>query len=78
MSVDITESINQVNVSADNNQTVEVITAGPQGATFSSSTKTLDDSARVDGSVIYYDSTAAEYKADNLQTILTLVDGGNF
>ena len=78
MSVDITESINQVNVSAENSQTIEVVTAGSQGATFSSSTKTLDDSARVNGSVIYYDSTAAEYKADNLQTILTLVDGGNF
>lgn len=73
MSVDITESINQVNVSSDSNQTVEVITAGPQGPGID-----LNDSAKVDGSVVYYDSTAAEFKADNLQTILTLVDGGNF
>jgi len=73
MSVDITETVNQVNILADNNQTVEVITAGPQGPGIN-----LDESARVDGSVVYYDSTAAQFKADNLQTILTLVDGGNF
>lgn len=73
MTVDITETVNQVNVSADNTQTVEVITAGPQGPGFN-----LDESAKVDKSVIYYDSTAATFKADNLQTILTLVDGGNF
>ena len=33
---------------------------------------------KVDGSVVYYDSTSAKFKADATTTKLTLVDGGNF
>ena len=58
--------------------TVEVKTAGPQGPTFSSSGKTLNDDNKVDGSVVYYDSTSATFKADSTTTKLTLVNGGNF
>ena len=58
--------------------TVEVTTAGPQGATFSSSGTTLNDSAKVDGSVLYYDDSSGTFKADTTTTKLTLVNGGNF
>ena len=58
--------------------TVEVTTAGPQGPTFSSSGTTLNDSAKVDGSVLYYDDSSGTFKADTTTTKLTLVNGGNF
>ena len=58
--------------------TVEVTTAGPQGPSFSTSNTSLDDSSKVDGSVVYYDSTSATFKADTTTTKLTLVNGGNF
>ena len=55
--------------------TVEITTVGPQGPGFD---LTLDHSAKVDGSVLYYDSTSGNFKADTTTTKLTLVDGGNF
>tara|TARA_R100000353_G_scaffold40058_1_gene31823 strand:+ start:5661 stop:5885 length:225 start_codon:yes stop_codon:yes gene_type:complete len=58
--------------------TVEVTTAGPQGPTFSSSGATLDDSAKVNDSVVYFDSSSGTFKADATTTKLTLVNGGNF
>ena len=54
--------------------TVEVTTQGPQGPVGFD----LDETAKVDGSVIYYDSSSAKFKADATTTKLTLVDGGNF
>tara|TARA_R100001086_G_scaffold198765_1_gene115053 strand:+ start:306 stop:518 length:213 start_codon:yes stop_codon:yes gene_type:complete len=54
--------------------TVEISTVGPQGpAGFE-----LVDTDKVDGSVIYYDSSSAKFKADATTTKLTLVNGGNF
>ncbi len=58
--------------------TVELTTTGPQGPTFSSSGATLDDSAKVNDSVVYFDSSSGTFKADATTTKLTLVDGGNF
>jgi hypothetical protein len=58
--------------------TVEVTTVGPQGPTFSSSGATLDDSSKVNDSVVYFDSSSGTFKADATTTKLTLVDGGNF
>ena len=58
--------------------TVEITTAGPQGPSFASSGTTLDDSSKVDGSVLYYDNSSGTFKADSTTTKLTLVDGGNF
>ena len=58
--------------------TVEVTTQGPQGPTFSTSGATLDDSAKVNDSIVYFDSTSGTFKADATTTKLTLVDGGNF
>ena len=58
--------------------TVEVTTAGPQGPTFSSSGATLNDSSKVDGSVVFFDSSSGTFKADQTRTVENLVDGGNF
>tara|TARA_R100000781_G_C4042836_1_gene114617 strand:- start:374 stop:598 length:225 start_codon:yes stop_codon:yes gene_type:complete len=72
-------SPNQVVVSQVSDvTTVEITTAGPQGPSGSISGVTFDTSAKVDGSVIYYDSSSDTFKADNTTTKLTLVDGGNF
>ena len=74
-SVNVTETKNTVTVSGEGAATVvTVTTAGPQGA------KGLDlvDSAKVDKSVVYYDSASGKYKADDTWTINTIVLGGNF
>ena len=55
--------------------TVEIATQGPQGPAGSF---TLTDSAKVDKSIIYYDSSAGTYKADDTWTVSTLVFGGDF
>jgi hypothetical protein len=58
--------------------TVELTTAGPQGPSFAVSGATMDDSAKVNDSVVYFDSSSGTFKADATTTKLTLVDGGNF
>ena len=73
-SVNVTELKNTVTVN-EGDSTVETIAvqgpAGPKGLD-------LDESAKVDGSVVYYDQSSAKFKADATTTKLTLVDGGNF
>ena len=44
----------------------------------SSSDFVLDQSAKADGSVIYYSSSASKFKADTTQTLSKIVDGGSF
>lgn len=53
---------------------VDVTTKGPQGE------KGLElvETGKVDGSIVYYSSDESTFKADSSQTLLTLVDGGNF
>ena len=58
--------------------TVELTTQGPQGPSFASSGTTMNDSSKVDGSVVFFDSSSGTFKADSTTTKLTLVDGGNF
>ncbi len=58
--------------------TVEITTQGPQGPSGSISGLTFDVSAKVDGSILYYDTTSDNFKADTTTTKRTLVDGGNF
>ena len=71
--VNITQTKNTVTVNGET-RVVTVQTRGPQGA----KGLDLDESARVDGSIIYYDASAQKFKADALETKLTLLDGGNF
>ena len=58
--------------------TVELTTQGPQGPAFAATGTTLDDSAKVDDSIVYFDQSSGTFKADATTTKLTLVDGGNF
>ena len=58
--------------------TVELTTQGPQGPAFATTGTTLDDSNKVDGSVVFFDQSSGTFKADSTTTKLTLVDGGNF
>ena len=77
--VTVNEETNSVTVQQGSTSIVEVVTAGPQGQEGPvASGFDFDGSAKIDKSVVYYDSTSAQFKADATQTILTLVDGGNF
>jgi len=83
--VNVSTTSNSVVVSGDASSTVVTVpqtsvvtafTAGPQGpagAGFS-----VDSSAKVDKSIVYYDSGASIFKADAVWTTTTLTDGGNF
>tara|TARA_R100000773_G_scaffold7806_1_gene7677 strand:- start:329 stop:556 length:228 start_codon:yes stop_codon:yes gene_type:complete len=73
-SVNVTTTKNTVTVNEGDTTVVSVTTAGPQGPKGIE----LDETAKVNGSVIYYDQSSAKFKADATTTKLTLVDGGNF
>ncbi len=73
-SVNITTTKNTVTVNEGDTTVVSVTTAGPQGP----KGLELDETAKVNGSVIYYDQSSAKFKADATTTKLTLVDGGSF
>jgi len=74
--VTVTDSSGSTVVEAPVTTVVTASTVGPQGA--SGAGFVLDGSAKVDTSVIYYDSASGEYKADSTWTVSTLVLGGNF
>jgi len=80
-SVNITTQKNTVTVNGETS-VVTITTAGPQGpqgpAGDAGSGFSLDSTNKVNGSVIYYDSSSATFKADTTTTKLTLVNGGNF
>ena len=73
-SVNITTLKNTVTVNEGDTTVVNVVTQGPQGPKGID----LDETSKVDGSVVYYDASSAKFKADATTTKLTLVDGGNF
>ena len=77
-SVNITTTENTITVNEGDATVITVATQGPQGPTFSSSGATLNDSSKVDGSVVFFDSSSGTFKADSTTTKLTLVNGGNF
>ena len=76
-SVNITTTKNTVTVNGDTN-VVTVATRGPQGPAFAATGTSLDDSNKVNDSIVYFDSSSGTFKADATTTKLTLVDGGNF
>ena len=76
--VNVSTTKNTVTVNEGDATVVTVATQGPQGPTFSSSGTTLNDSSKVDGSVVFFDSSSGTFKADATTTKLTLVNGGNF
>jgi|TARA_R100000278_G_scaffold4746_1_gene7798 hypothetical protein len=71
--INITQNKNTVTVNGET-RVVTVKVQGPQGP----KGLDLDELNKVDGSVVYYDSTSAKFKADATTTKLTLVNGGNF
>ena len=75
--VSITTEKNTVTVNGETN-VVTVATQGPQVTQFSTSCVNLNDSNKVNNSVVYFDSTSGTFKADQTRTVENLVDGGNF
>ena len=71
--INITQNKNTVTVNGET-RVVTVKVAGPQGP----KGLDLDETSKVDGSVVYYDASSAKLKADASTTKLTLVNGGNF
>jgi hypothetical protein len=77
--VEVTEGGTTVSVPSSVVATVEAVTAGPQGAKGDAGSGfPLEASAKVNKSVIYYDSAAETFKADATWTTSTLTFGGNF
>lgn len=64
--------------------TVEVVTAGPQGAagvggsTALSGLSDVDVSQKVDKSVLYFDASGAKWLGNDVNTLITITDGGHF
>ena len=77
-SVNITTTKNTVTVNEGDTTVVTVTSTGPQGPSFAVTGTTMDDSGKVNDSVVYFDSSSGTFKADATTTKLTLVDGGNF
>tara|TARA_R110002050_G_C8507316_1_gene476231 strand:+ start:55 stop:315 length:261 start_codon:yes stop_codon:yes gene_type:complete len=74
--VTITENGSSTVVQNPVTTTVTATTAGPQGP--AGSNFTLNQTAKINQSVIYYDSASGEYRADDTWTIKTIVKGGDF
>ena len=77
-SVNITSTNNTVTVNEGDTTVVTVATQGPSGPAFTTSGATLDDTAKVNNSIVYFDSSSGTFKADQTRTVENLVDGGNF
>ena len=75
--VSITTEKNTVTVNGDTN-VVTVATRGPQGPQFSTTGTNLNDSNKVNNSVVYFDQSSGTFKADQTRTVENLVDGGYF
>tara|TARA_R100001163_G_C4940824_1_gene112742 strand:+ start:348 stop:593 length:246 start_codon:yes stop_codon:yes gene_type:complete len=78
--INITQNKNTVTVNGET-RVVTVKTQGPQGIQGIQGPAggfVVNETNKVDGSVVYYDSSSATFKADATTTKLTLVDGGNF
>jgi|TARA_R100001163_G_scaffold43125_1_gene32537 hypothetical protein len=74
--VNVTTQKNTVTVNTSGQlTTVTATTAGPQGPPGDFG---LNQSSKVDKSVIYYDQSADIFKADAVYTAETLTDGGSF
>ena len=75
----VTESGTTTVVESPTTTTVTATTAGTQGPQGAAGLNlTLNQTAKVDKSVVYYDSASGEFRADDTWTIETVVLGGNF
>ena len=77
----INEETNAITITAPPPSPVlEFFGEGPQGVIGPQGEKgiNLDETAKIDGSVVYYDAASAKFKADATVTRTLLSDGGNF
>ena len=79
---EVENTITTVTKEAENTITT-IVAQGPQGppgppGAQAGSGLTVDDAAKIDKSVVYYDAATASYKANAIWTISTIVDGANF
>ena len=77
-SVIVNETTNTVTVNKGESTVIDVVTQGPQGESFSTTGTNLNDSNKVNNSVVYFDQSSGTFKADATRTVENLVDGGNF
>lgn len=77
-SVNITTTKNTVTVNEGDATVVTVATQGPQGPAFAATGTSLDDSSKVNNSLVYFSSASGTFKADATRTVENLVDGGNY
>lgn len=75
-SVNVTTDGKTVVVEDTATNTVSITTTGPQGPTAAGFV--FNGDAKINDSVVYFDSSAGEFKADATTTKLSLVEGGNF
>ena len=75
--VSVNEQTNTVTVNGGSS-VVEVATQGPQGPAFAATGTSLNDSAKVNNSVVYFSESDGTFKADATRTVENLVDGGSF
>jgi len=75
--INITQNKNTITVNGET-RVVTVKTAGPQGPQGAGLGITLDHSAKVDNSVMYYQASSGKLILDDNVTKLKLVNGGNF
>ena len=71
--INIATTKNTVTVNGET-KVVSVVTAGPQGAKGIE----LDETGRVDRSLIFFDQAAQTYRSNATVTTSELTDGGNF
>tara|TARA_B100000508_G_C11445080_1_gene270920 strand:- start:402 stop:641 length:240 start_codon:yes stop_codon:yes gene_type:complete len=77
-SVNITTTKNTVTVNEGDTTVVTVATQGAQGESFSTTGTILNDSAKVNNSVVFFHQASGTFKADATRTVENLVDGGNY
>ena len=70
----VTENGSSTVVTVPVTSTVTAITQGPQGP----AGLVVDETAKVNKSLVYYDASTNSFKADAVWTAETLVDGANF
>lgn len=77
--VTVTENGSSTVVQNPVTTTVTATTAGPQGPEGpAGSDFDLNQTAKVDKSIVYFDSASGQFKADDIITQTKLTDGGNF
>ena len=74
--VNVTTSGKTTVVENTSTNTVSITPTGPQGP--AAAGFVFNGDAKVDDSIVYYDSASGEFKADAATTKLSLVEGGNF